>query len=391
MNNTENIDRKDPLIDAYRQASEREGGRPGAHMRAAVLAHARVVAASMPSANEAARDAHRVRQRAVAANEPRPLWRLAAGVVIGLVGVWIFQLTRPAANPDVTVASIATTATSPTQPTEATPTSPIAAAPTPAAGAGGTAPAERARGDAQLAMAQPPPSNVPPLKREAQSTDLVRKDPVLDARAEQSVALAKTPGRAADLAREVRATEPTTGAPVAAGASLPDRAASETMIASAETQKSTRAAQMERAEPSAPASSANAAASAPGADVPPPPSAFPANAAAAATVASAALPMPSAPPAPVASAAPTIGAAGSIRAKSTAATAATVPPTTPLTESDQALFKALLAGDLRELRAAIARGANVNARDERGRGALQVARERGDADSVRALEAAGAR
>ena len=66
-------------------------------------------------------------------------------------------------------------------------------------------------------------------------------------------------------------------------------------------------------------------------------------------------------------------------------------PMQALTEPDQAMFKALRVGDLRELRAAIARGANVNARDERGHSALQIARERVDIESARALEAAGAR
>ena len=48
MNTSQPDTRVDPLIDAYRQASELDaqtsGARPGAAMRAAVLAHARVVA-----------------------------------------------------------------------------------------------------------------------------------------------------------------------------------------------------------------------------------------------------------------------------------------------------------------------------------------------------------
>ena len=44
MSQSTETTRPDPLLDAYRQASEREGARPSATLRAAVLAHARVVA-----------------------------------------------------------------------------------------------------------------------------------------------------------------------------------------------------------------------------------------------------------------------------------------------------------------------------------------------------------
>ena len=137
MSQSTETTRPDPLIDAYRQASVREGARAGADVRAAVLAHARVVAQSSDAAvavtglTDATRDTP-------AANESRPIWRLAAGVLIGLVGVWIFQLTRPSAAPDTTVA-VATAPSAPTAPqadkahtaepvAAATPTSPPAAA-----------------------------------------------------------------------------------------------------------------------------------------------------------------------------------------------------------------------------------------------------------------------
>ena len=55
------------------------------------------------------------------------------------------------------------------------------------------------------------------------------------------------------------------------------------------------------------------------------------------------------------------------------------------------MFSAIRAGDVNALRAAIARGANVNARDEAGRSALQIARERSDAEMIRALDLAGAK
>ena len=55
------------------------------------------------------------------------------------------------------------------------------------------------------------------------------------------------------------------------------------------------------------------------------------------------------------------------------------------------MFSAIRTGNVNALRAAIARGANVNARDEAGRSALQIARERSDAEMIRALDLAGAK
>ena len=55
------------------------------------------------------------------------------------------------------------------------------------------------------------------------------------------------------------------------------------------------------------------------------------------------------------------------------------------------MFSAIRAGNLNALRAAIARGANVNARDEAGRSALHIARERNDTEMVKALDLAGAK
>ncbi|HPG62428.1 MAG TPA: hypothetical protein PK586_10480, partial [Casimicrobium sp.] len=44
--------RVDPVVDAYRQASTHEGAGPKASVRAAVLAHARVVAAANADASQ---------------------------------------------------------------------------------------------------------------------------------------------------------------------------------------------------------------------------------------------------------------------------------------------------------------------------------------------------
>ena len=58
---------------------------------------------------------------------------------------------------------------------------------------------------------------------------------------------------------------------------------------------------------------------------------------------------------------------------------------------DVAMFRAVRAGDIPGLRVAISRGANVNGNDERGRTALQIARERADIETIKVLETAGAR
>ena len=104
MSQSTETKRPDPLLDAYRQASVREGARASANVRTAVLAHARVAAQSS-SSSAASNTLSATTRAAPAANESRPLWRLAAGVVIGLVGVWIFQLTRPSATPDTVLAT----------------------------------------------------------------------------------------------------------------------------------------------------------------------------------------------------------------------------------------------------------------------------------------------
>ena len=58
---------------------------------------------------------------------------------------------------------------------------------------------------------------------------------------------------------------------------------------------------------------------------------------------------------------------------------------------DAALFGAVRIGNINAMRAALARGANVNARDEAGKSALHIARERNDTEMVKALDLAGAK
>lgn len=403
MNTTDNTPRKDPLVDAYRQASEHEGARPSAKVRAAVLAHARVVAQSA-AAYAAQKDAVNETIRATpAANESSPIWRLAAGVVVGLLGVWLYQLSQPSTRPDTTVAS----ASAPAPASASAPPGEKAkiSQPTPAAAASPAPP------EAAVAVAAPVPPAPAAAARSAADPGalharadsggaaLKRPEPVAEA------AIAMATGAAQPAKKELSvATADRAPASIAAPASvaaadstnstIAAEASRETMIASAELRKSARAAVRDEpriAAAPAPAPAAAAAISA----APPAPNAFPAQVAAASTPMAAATPPPAA--------AVTSGAL-SARGASEKSDAAALRPqaaarigeaaadrSLQLSEVDQSLFNALRAGNTVALRAAIARGGNVNVKDERGRTPIQIARERNDVEAVRVLEASGAR
>lgn len=385
MNTTDITQHKDPLIDAYRQASVHDGARAGANVRAAVLAHARVVAQSLPSSatnaatlSDATRDATR---DAAAANEARPLWRMAAGVVIGLVGVWIFQLTRPANAPDTTVAAASAPQADRARVAEsAAVAAPVAAQP-----------------EANVAVAVAAPA--PAVRSVIADTSTLRaradggssRKPVQPERAEAHVAIASAAPPA-----PVMGNAAAQRSPVAAADTANSEPLSETVVASAELRKSAKVGAspfkdqpvMAAAAPRAPSAVPNAF---PAQTVEPMIAAAPASATVAAPVSS--------------SAAGSNGTMGTMAARTATAQAdtmklspqtATKPteaarPLTQLGEVDQAMFRAVRAGDLPALRAAIVRGANVNARGERGRTTLQIAREHDDAAIVEALQAAGAR
>lgn len=63
----------------------------------------------------------------------------------------------------------------------------------------------------------------------------------------------------------------------------------------------------------------------------------------------------------------------------------------PVAPADQAMFRAVAAGDVRALKGAIAAGANVHASDSTGRSALAMAARKGDVWMAEALLDAGAR
>ena len=386
MSQSSDSTRPDPLLDAYRQASALEGAQPGTHVRAAVLAHARVVAQALPSARvnvAGISDATRARP---AANEHKPIWRLAAGVVIGLLGVWIFQLTRPAANPDTAVAVASAPQTEKARVAEP------AAAATPATATSPAAPVAAPVSVRETAVASATVAAAPAAPISTGKAAIAARDRRADAALqEQNLAMAKL------VAPKDKAERPAASAGAVVAAAPPPAAATDTaaggfgnevVIASAETRKSARA--ETRAEPAVNTPSAA-------------PNAFPAPAAEP-VIASTPAPAPASRAASVAAVAPApMGASGAMavrgslaqsdaaaRRQSPAQASDTASPVR-LSESDLAMFKAVRAGDVPGLRAAIARGASVNTKDERGRSALQIARERVDAEMIRALEAAGAR
>lgn len=398
--------RPDPLLDAYRQASARAGGQAGAQVRAAVMAHARVVAQSMPSTTHKVLGVSEATRATSAANDHKPLWRLAAGLMLGLVGVWIFQLTRPLAAPDTAVATassaqrdpapVAETAAATPAATVVSPAAPVVATvaptmspPAPSVAARPPAPEAslaRARGDTATASASQPLRPLESARRET---------------AVGTAATAASGGPTVNAARPGAApltADRVAAAPVVAGPSAADAAlaavggdpAREIVIAAVELRKSARA--NLRDEPATPVSAA--------------PDAFPATASEPMIALAAPAAAPRAPvPTTAGSAAPARGSASGERSTrasvepadalasrpQAAAKVNEALPSRALSEPDQTLLSAVRTGDIAALRAAIARGANVNAKDERGRTMLQIARERNDVDMIRALEAARAR
>lgn len=379
MSQSTEATRPDPLLDAYRQASVLEGARAGVNLRATVHAHARVVAQSSPNAAALTglagvpglADATRATP---AANEQRPIWRLAAGVMIGLIGVWIFQLTRPSAAPDTTLA--------------AADVADVVAA----------AQADKARAAVPAGAALPPlPSSVAAAAPGASvavaavsvATDSAQK-PANAARARPSEAglPERNPAMVSAPALRELPDRPLvfTGAgvpsaPVAAQAAAPASAstanastaamAEELVIAAAEVRKSAKV--QSRPEASTAAATVPAPSSAPAVAAP---NAFPAQASEAASATAAA-------PRPVAAAAASRSQRAALLGDATSRGR--------LGEPELAMFTAVRAGDLSALRIAITRGANVNSKDEGGRTPLQIARERADTETIRALDAAGAR
>ena len=307
--------RIDPLLDADRQASELDAqsstARPGVALRAAVLAHARVVAQSATSSQSTLAVSEAVRATP-AANEAKPVWRMVAGVLLGLSGMWIYQLTRPGISGEANVAVLAVPAaakvTNGTLAETATPATPAVSMPAATAESAGERAIPVASGNASDTRTRTPRSVSQPAASE----------PVVVADATQSTLSAATAPMATDTARQKRAESSASVVSAPVAAAPPEAAGLEPLgteaVASVERRK--------------------------------------------------------------------------IAARSAVMSQGAV---IEVSEADQALFSAVRAGNINGLRAALGRGANVNARDATGRTALQIARERGDDDMLKALDLAGAK
>ena len=396
MSTSSTSDRIDPLVDAYRQASELQaqsaGARPASALRAAVLAHARVVAQSAATAEPVLAVSEAVRA-VPAANESKPVWRMVAGVMLGLAGMWAYQLTRPGATDETNVAVMTAPQGEKSAPPESanSPDSPVTGgaastvAPATPANATDGAPAQRDASVAIAALPAPPPAlraiipepvmaarEIPSRDRAGATSNSagaigLRDGSLAAAHSDTSVALAKVhaptmraeQAASADVRTAAAATAPVGRAPAApatttaATSSSPEAATAEpfaeTVVASVERRKAARV------SPSAPTAGAA------------PPNAFPATTLG--EMAGAAGP----PAAPSMSPQSTRAAASASTRQGVASTA------------EEAMFRAIRINDVNALRAALARGANVNARDESGRSALQIASDRGDTEVVKAL------
>ncbi|MBL8309517.1 MAG: ankyrin repeat domain-containing protein [Burkholderiales bacterium] len=409
-------DRPDPLLDAYRQASAHEGRRPSPSVRDAVLAHARAASQqpdeSTHRADTTALHSTRTMPGATvsraAANDAAWYWRVAAGLVIGVLGVWGYRVATlggeaatvasapVVASPAAPVAAGAnaadTTRDSATTPPQVASASPVADAALPTAAApsartesrgtgaagqkaqsGGnvkTGSIDRMPGSGSTAAPTSPVPDVPPVAVYAPSAvgmttestgaaAVATASPAATLAVTPPAAPAAPPPPAAVLA--ARSPQPLPAAPAGAMAAPP---ADET-VAMAEMAKRT-ATRVAKAEQPAPASdSVNR----------------------------------------------DVGAAGALlraertapntemRAKAAAVASASAPParigdmTPPMQQgmANVALFSALRAGQVDAVRNAIVRGANVNARDDQGRTPLQIARESNQTEVIRLLEAAGAK
>ncbi len=440
--NTNNA-RSDALVDAYRQASAHDDARPSPRVRDAVLAHARVVAQSNSGHAAAKSGDLRAMPEAIvirpAANDRAWYWRAAAGLVLGIAGVWLYRLTTQPAPESAVAAASAPAAASPAANEKAArdgndganaasaantaqPVAASAAAPTPAAVppaeaqiavAGATSTDRAAMGGAKSVARDTAPATALPAKRES-AEDLMAFN-VGRARADSEagrakvkadepvIALAKPVPSAAPVIPAAPPAPPAPAAPVmAARAPQPFPASpaaaaappAEDTIAMAELAKRSTAARAAKTEQPAAATADAAIASgvATSGALARNERAEPRADARAKAVSEQAMAVATAPAA--APAAPAAAAGAAPPPMPAAAAPARIGDMTPPMQqgmANVALFSALRSGQVESVRSAIARGANVNARDDRGRTPLQIAREGNQTEIVRVLEAAGAK
>jgi hypothetical protein len=419
------VKRVDPVVDAYRQASTHEAAGPKASVRTAVLAHARVVAAA--NADGAQRVAY-TPANVAAANDHSWMWRAAAGLVLGVLGVLMFQWMQPSGgNTETTVASAplaAPSAATGAAPPGATTTAPAQASEPPA-----TPAAAAATPNPAVTNAEPNAAEKVALAQAMEAADRARanaKSATVESKSvqqERVAAAAAKAARTADAAPALPASASVANrAPVVAS---PAPAAAEPMVAAASPPPAAAPASPAAPAP-VPSSAAGvavaAAAAAPRYEVAARgdiamamPKRAPAGSADSARVAgntndagpaqvmkSASKPQfeNSEARRPSASAVASVGAtvaADTPRARDVfGAAPAAKTPLAPsargaLSAIDADMFRAIRRNDLDAVRAAISRGANVNAKDEGGRSALEIARDDNRDELAEILVAAGAK
>jgi hypothetical protein len=383
-NDKDTLKRVDPVVDAYRQASTHERAGPKASVRVAVLAHAQVVAVA--NANGKPNTARTARDVA-AANDHSWMWRAAAGLVLGVLGVLMFQWVQPAStSADTTVAASSAPAPasgsvvpSQTAPASPAPVAPVASA-APAASAEMQTPPKAV---AHTAIATAPTIEAKTPAAQADTPTVSDKIALATAR-DTAVGRTSSKAAASPPATNTNAAEPrVAAAPVmVADAAVVSPASAAAPRAEAPLREETAVAMAKRARVAdvteRQSKNEDSVASVRGV------AAETSRYAAGASVAPAAA-------APVASGAMASSAALSPVPAPAAAPAAPPAPARALNTPDADLLRAIRQNDPMSLRAAIARGANVNAKNEVGRSALQLARDENRDTLVEILLAAGAK
>ena len=354
-------ERRDPLLEAYERASALDEARPSPALREAVLAQAaRAAQATAAPPLPPARGLPEAIVNRPAANHGAWYWRAAAGLVLGIVGVWMYRLGS-APTPEANVAQAPVAA--PSRSTESGADAPSQTAEIAASTAAGAPPPPAA--EPRTTVASAAASRAPAARTAAQAKP---------AATETSVAVAAPPPPPAPAAAaRARAAPPP---PASAAAPPPEPFPADTRVAAAP-QASVRA-------PTAPA----AAAPFPSASV----AAAPAAASEAPSedrIALAESAKRAVRPRSVAPAASETAAVAEPPAQ--AARSGDMTPSMRQGMANAALFAALRSGEVQAVRSAMARGADVNARDEHGRTPLQIAREGNHVEIIRLLEAAGAK
>lgn len=390
-NNAASPARSDALLDAYRQANALDDAHPSPQVRHAVLAHARVVAQSAaPQRADTERALPEALVARPAANDRAWFWRAVAGLVLGVAGFWLYRAAVPAAN-DLPVASAPGAAPAVEPPVAATPGLAPAASPADTAVAVTGTGSQGANASTVTATVTatrhhaPQTAEVMTNASEARQASASREAALAGAKPEEPVAALARPSAAATAAAVVMPAPTATAAaipasPAASASATASATPAEDVVAMAETAK--RKTVAGRAAPESAADAVGAVVGAVGAPARTERNENRAKLAAELTAEHTAV----ATPAAAAPAVPAVPAA------------APPPPRigdmTPGMQrgmANVALLAALRAGSVDDVRGALLRGADVNVRDDRGRSALQIAREANQHEIVRVLQAAGAK